>query len=259
MAKIRVENLVKTYPRTEGGTRLRVLDDVSLSVEEGELVTFFGPNGCGKTTLLKVLAGVEDCDSGSVRIDSLGPKEAKTGLIFQNYADSLMPWLTGWDNILFPYNLRKRRAQKQEASERLSKLLKDLAIGLPLDHYPYQMSGGQQQLVSILRTLIYQPDVILMDEPFSALDYQTRAFMQNTLLHAWELERCSILFISHDIEEAIFLADRLVLLGPLPASIREIRTIPFARPRSRDILESDEFFHFKRECLRVALGDRHEA
>lgn len=254
MAKIRVENLVKTYALTENGTRLRVLDGISLSVEEGELVTFFGPNGCGKTTLLKVLAGVEAYDSGSVKIDSLGPKEAKTGLIFQNYADSLMPWLTGRNNVLFPYSLKKRRSQKGDASERLSKLLSDLGIDLPLHNYPYQMSGGQQQLVSILRTLIYQPDVILMDEPFSALDYQTRAFMQNTLLHAWQLERCTILFISHDIEEAIFLADRLVLLGPLPAAIREIRTIPFARPRSRELLESDEFFHFKRECLRVILG-----
>jgi NitT/TauT family transport system ATP-binding protein len=254
MAKIQIKNLVKTYMHLDSKTSLKVLDDITITVEEGELVTFFGPNGCGKTTLLKVVAGVEPFESGSVWIDSLSPQKAKTGLIFQNYADSLMPWLNGRDNILFPYHLKKRKSQANEAEERLDKLLSDLSIDLPLSNYPYQMSGGQQQLVSILRTLIYQPDVILMDEPFSALDYQTRASMQMTLLDAWQLEERTILFISHDIEEAIFLADRLVLLGPLPTTIREVRNIPFERPRKRDLLESEDFFHIKTDCLKVILS-----
>jgi len=255
MAKIHIENLVKTYTRSTPIPPLRVLDDITLSVEEGEYVTFFGPNGCGKTTLLKVLAGVEPYDSGRLRIDSLGPHEAKTGLIFQNYADSLMPWLTGLENILFSYRLKKRQHEYTTARSRLESLLARLNINIPLDRYPYQMSGGQQQLISILRTLLYQPDVILMDEPFSALDYQTRTFMQSTLLNMWELEERTILFISHDIEEAIFLADRLILLGPLPTNIKSIRTIPFARPRTRALLESDEFFHVKTECLRIVTGE----
>lgn len=256
MAKIQIEKLFKTYPRPEGQAPLRVLDGISLDVEEGELVTFFGPNGCGKTTLLKVLAGVEPYNNGSVRIDSLTPDEAKTGLIFQNYADSLMPWLTARENMLFPYRLKRRRNESKDAEERLSHILDRLGISLPLDRYPYQLSGGQQQLVSILRTLIYQPDVILMDEPFSALDYQTRTFMQTTLLDVWQLEERTILFISHDIEEAIFLADRLVLLGPLPAAVQDIRKIPFERPRKESLMESDDFFHVKRDCLRVITGGR---
>lgn len=143
----------------------------------------------------------------------------------------------------------KRKHEIDKAEERLAQLLSELKIELPVKNYPYQLSGGQQQLVAILRTLIYQPDVILMDEPFSSLDYQTRSFMQMTLLDIWQRDKPTILFISHDIEEAIFLADRLVLLSALPATVREVRTIPFGRPRTRDLFESDEFFHVKRECL----------
>ncbi|MCK4824061.1 ATP-binding cassette domain-containing protein, partial [bacterium] len=238
MAKIQIEDLVKTYPLPDGDKPLLVLDNISISVQEGKIVTFFGPNGCGKTTLLRVLAGVEPFDSGRVRIDSLTPREAKTGLIFQNYSDSLMQWLTGYDNILFPYHLKKRRDALSDAKERLSRILSELGLDLPLDRFPYEMSGGQQQLLSILRTLIYKPDVILMDEPFSALDYQTRAFMQSILLELWRLEEMTILFISHDIEEAIYLADQLVLLGPLPAQVLRIYDIPFKRPRKQSLMET---------------------
>ncbi|MEK6321994.1 MAG: ABC transporter ATP-binding protein [Acidobacteriota bacterium] len=249
MAKIQIQHLVKSYPANQAGERVLILNDISLTIAEGELVTFFGPNGSGKTTLLKVIAGVEPYDSGNVSIDSKSPQEAKTGLIFQNYSDSLMPWLNCRDNILFSYSLRKRKHKISEARERLMKLLSDLDIHLPLKNYPYQMSGGQQQLVAILRTLIYQPDVILMDEPFSALDYQTRSFMQMTLLDIWGREKPTILFISHDIEEAIFLADRLVLMSALPATVKEVKPIPFKRPRTRDLFESEDFFQIKRECL----------
>jgi len=232
-----------------------VLNDISLDIAPGEFVTFFGPNGCGKTTFLKVLAGIEPFDSGEVRIDSKGPVEAKTGLIFQNYSDSLMPWLTCEQNILFSYSLRKRRQGAADARKRLKGILEDLDIHLPLDNYPYELSGGQQQLTAILRTLIYEPDVILMDEPFSALDFQTRAFMQKTLLDIWQREKPTILFVSHDIEEAIFLADRLVLLGALPTTVRRITAIPFSRPRSRDLFEEDAFFGVKRECLHAIRAE----
>ncbi len=228
--------------------------DISLDISEGEFITFFGPNGCGKTTLLKVLAGIESYDDGSVSIDSKSPQEAKTGLIFQNYGDSLMPWLDCRQNILFPFSLKKRKNELIEAEKRLANLLSELNIELPLNNYPYQLSGGQQQLVSILRTLIYRPDVILMDEPFSALDFQTRSFMQKILLDLWHREKPTILFVSHDIEEAIFLADRLVLLSSLSGGITEIKKIPFARPRTRKLFESDDFFHVKTECLRVIQG-----
>ncbi len=252
MAKIQVEHLTKSYRSLSGDDhRLLVLNDINLTIAEGELVTFFGPNGCGKTTLLKVLAGVEPFDTGRVSIDEKGPEEARTALIFQNYSDSLMPWLTARRNILFPYTLKKRKGQIHEAQRKMMSLLSELRIELPLGNYPYQLSGGQQQLVAILRTLIYSPDVILMDEPFSSLDYQTRSFMQRVLLEIWEREKATILFISHDLEEAIFLADRLVLLGRLPATIREVKTMPFGRPRSRELFQTDEFFAIKKACLQV--------
>jgi NitT/TauT family transport system ATP-binding protein len=251
MATIQIRNLIKTYPPLKNGDlRVIVLNDISLNIGEGELVTFFGPNGCGKTTLLKVLAGIEPFDSGNVAIDSKTPQDAKTGLIFQNYNDSLMPWLTCRNNILYPFSLKKRKHQLGSAQDRLNMLVSSLKIDLPLDNYPYQLSGGQQQLTAILRTLIYEPDVILMDEPFSSLDYQTRSSMQKILLDLWEREKPTILFVSHDIEEAIFLADRLVLLSPLPATVSNVKHIPFERPRSRELFETDEFFHLKRDCLK---------
>ena len=251
MARILIQDLCKSYPPLKNGDRrVLVLDDISLDIKEGEFVTFFGPNGCGKTTLLKVLAGVESFDSGSVAIDSKTPQEAKTGLVFQNYNDSLMPWLSCRDNILFPFTLKRRNHGFPTPEDRLEKLASSLTVELPLDNYPYQLSGGQQQLTSILRTLIYEPDVILMDEPFSSLDYQTRATMQKVLLDLWEREKPTILFVSHDIEEAIFLADRLVLLEPLPTTVGSLRNIPFSRPRSRNLFESDDFFHIKTDCLK---------
>jgi len=251
MANINIKNLIKSYPAHKNSEqRFLVLNNFSLNIREGEFVTFFGPNGCGKTTLLKVLAGIEPFDSGNIAIDSKTPKEAKTGLIFQNYNDSLMPWFTCRANILYPFSLKKRKLEFGASEIRLSKLLSFLQVYLPLDNYPYQLSGGQQQLTSILRTIIYKPDVILMDEPFSSLDYQTRASMQKILLDLWEKEKPTILFISHDIEEAIFLADRLVLLEPLPTKVGSIKVIPFERPRSRNLFESDEFFHLKRDCLK---------
>src|SRR6266436_2415591 len=221
MARIHIQHLMKSYPSAAGTGMVSVLNDINLDAASGEFITFFGPNGCGKSTLLKVVAGIEPYDSGHVSIDTKSPEEAKTGLVFQNYSDSLMPWLNSHDNILFPYSLKKRKPRALEAGDRLSKLLKDLEIDLPQGNYPYQLSGGQQQLVAILRTLIYKPDVILMDEPFSSLDYQTRSFMQMTLLDIWQHEKPTILFVSHDIEEAIFLADKLVLLSALPASVKD--------------------------------------
>lgn len=252
MAKIVIQDLFKSYPALKGdNVRVAVLNRISLEINEGEFITFFGPNGCGKTTLLKVLAGIESFDCGNVAIDSKTPVEAKTGLIFQNYNDSLMPWLTCRGNILYPFSLKKRKHESEVGLNRLTKLLSHLTVELPLNNYPYQLSGGQQQLTSILRTLIYQPDVILMDEPFSSLDYQTRVTMQGVLLDLWEREKPTIVFVSHDIEEAIFLADRLVLLDSLPTTVASVRECPFGRPRSRDVFESKKFFHFKRDCLKA--------
>ena len=266
---IEARRLCKSYPRGDGNAeRLQVLDHISLDVATGEMVTLFGPNGCGKSTLLRVLAGVEPYDSGEVRIDGKNPAEAETGLVFQNYSVSLFPWLTAEENMLFAFSLRKRGDHWAWARERLRELMQRLGLGpmLPLKHYPYQLSGGQQQLVAILRTLLYDPQLILMDEPFSSLDYQTRALMQATLQNIWRETGTTIIFVSHDIEEAVLLGDRLVLLSPLPARILEIVSLTsagvlsdgtvvnaaaFARPRGPELVEAEDFFTVKRHCLRV--------
>jgi NitT/TauT family transport system ATP-binding protein len=252
MQKIIVQNLSKSFPiNGSKEVYLNVIDDVSLVVEPGEFVTFFGPNGCGKSTLVNILAGILDFDTGSISIDSKTPKEAKTGLVFQNFSDSLMPWLTCKQNILFPYSLKSRKREFFLAEKRLMELLDKLEIKLPLNHFIYQLSGGQRNLVAILRTLIYKPDVILFDEPFSALDYENRIRLQNSLLKLWQEEKTTILFISHDIEEAIFLANRLVILSHLPARVKKIIDIDFNYPRDHSLYETEEFFALKKNCLEI--------
>ncbi len=229
--------------------RLPVLQGINLSVEKGELVTFFGPNACGKTTLLYIIAGLIPFDKGQVEIDQKLPTEAKKAFIFQNYSDSLFPWRRTVDNICFPLEItgvpgRNRREMAKTFIERLG-------LNLPLMAFPYELSGGQQQLLAILRALIYDPEVLLMDEPFGSLDYQTRISMQLALLDLWQKTAKTIVFVSHEIDEAIFLADRLVLLTRRPARILEILDVNLPRPRTPDMFESAEFFSLRTKALRI--------
>ena len=252
MAKLIVEDLKKTYFSSNGnGGNVIALQKITFEIKEGEFVTVFGPNGCGKTTLIKVLAGIESYESGEVLIDNKPPKLSRTGVVFQDYGNSLMPWLRCKDNILFPYRLNRRKSLRKDAEERLGEILSFLNINLPLENFPYELSGGQQQLIALLRTLLYAPDVILLDEPFSALDINMRSLMQQAIINIWEKVKSTILFVSHDIEEAIFLADRILLLTPLPAEVKDIKIVPFSRPRTIELFESREFFDFKLECLHV--------
>lgn len=256
---IEVERITKTYPAPNGnGSRRMVLKEISLSADKGEFITLFGPNGCGKSTLLKVLSGAEPFDTGSVQIDGASPQEANTGLVFQNYSASLYPWLTARENILFAFSLGAHAAQRADGEAKLNHLLSSLNLitELPLDNYMYQLSGGQQQLVSILRTLVYDPALILMDEPFSSLDHTTRIMMQSLLQRVWLETKCTIVFVSHDIEEAIFLGNRLILLSPMPAHPLDeldlriasqladgthIQPAAFTRPRNHELLEQTAF------------------
>lgn len=251
MSNITIHNLIKSYPPINNYSgEILVLNNISIVINSGEFITVFGPNGCGKSTLLKVLSGIEPYDSGEVLIDNKTPKQAKTGLIFQDFSESLMPWLNCKQNILFPFTLKERKNDYVKAEQELKHLLKDLNIEIPLTSFPYQISGGQQKLIAIIRTLLYKPDVILLDEPFSSLDFQNRLLMQHVLLDIWYKNKITIIFVSHDIEEAIFLANRLVILSSLPASIAEIKIIPFEYPRNQELLEDESFFGFKKDCLK---------
>jgi len=252
MAKIEIKNLLKYYHVSHKfDSKLLVLDKISLNVGEGEFIAIVGPNGCGKTTLLKIIAGIETYGGGEVLVDKKNPLDTKKILIFQNYHDSLFPWLSCLDNILFPFKLKANREEFEKAKERLKNMLKNLKINLPLENYPYKLSGGQQQLTAILRAIIYQPDVILMDEPFSSLSYEIRLFMEQILLQIREYKKPTILFVSHDIEEAIFLAKRVVIFSGLPAKIIQTVDIPFRYPRRRGLLLTKEFFEIKKKCLQI--------
>jgi NitT/TauT family transport system ATP-binding protein len=252
MEKIIIENLFKSFPlNNKSDDYVKVIDGISLTANKGEFLTFFGPNGCGKSTLISLVAGILNPDSGSITIDSKTPQEAKTGVIFQNFSESLMPWLNCLDNILFPYKLKNRKTEYSIAKNRLYELLEKLDIKLPLENYPYQLSGGQKNLTAILRTLIYKPDVILFDEPFSALDFENRISLQDTLLKLWDEEKCTIFFVSHDIEEAIFLANRVIILTRLPAKIKKIIDVNFPYPRERTLYENEGFFSLKNKCIEI--------
>ncbi|MEW6606556.1 MAG: ABC transporter ATP-binding protein [bacterium] len=254
MEHIVIENLRKVYLESVDGKqqKVEVLDSINLKIKKGEFVTFFGPNGCGKTTLLNIIAGLLNFDEGTVEINGKHPEESKISFIFQNYRDSLLPWKKSIDNISFPLELQ--RIPRKQRYERVRNFLDKLGLKLPDALYPYQISGGQQQLLAIIRALIYDPDVLLMDEPFGSLDYQTRIYMQNKILDIWEKTKKTVLFVSHEIDEAIYLADRIVLFSNKPTKIIEILENTLPRPRNHSTLELQEFFILKTRALRVFKG-----
>ena len=247
MAYIEITDLHKTYSDATSAPVV-ALDGVSLSVDKGEFVSIFGPNGCGKSTLLNAVADLAPYDSGTIEIDGKPASEARTGFVFQRYSESLFPWLKNIDNICFGLDFLRlgKRGARRHALEFLDRIgLKEL----PLDKYPYQCSAGQQQLVALARELVCEPDVLLMDEPFVSLDYERRLAQHKYLLQTLAKTRTTVLFVSHEIDEAIYVADRLVLLSQRPGTVREIYDIPFDRPRQIELLEDRRFYDFKMPIL----------
>ena len=228
--------------RGPDGADVRVLGGVTLEIESAEFVCVLGPSGCGKTTLLNCIAGFVNPSAGKILIDGVvvtgTPPEV--GIVFQEHA--LFPWFTAQQNV--EYGLRVRRTPRPER-ERVARTFIDL-VGLTgfERHYPHQLSGGMKQRVGIARTLVNGPSVLLMDEPFGALDAMTREAMQEELLRVWERDRKTVIFVTHSIAEAVFLADRVVVLSPRPATVRAQVVVEARRLRSRT---SDAFVAAYRE------------
>jgi NitT/TauT family transport system ATP-binding protein len=217
-----------------------VYKDLNLKTKTGKITAIFGPNGSGKTTLFNIISGVMRADGGEV---SYGNEQKELGYLFQNYRESLLPWRTAYKNLSFP--LEMRGLSKKEIDKRISRFQKTFGVILPLNKYPYEMSGGQQQMLAILRTLIVEPNLLLLDEPFSSLDYENALHQRNVLQEYYLKHKANILIITHDIEEAVYLAEEIVVLSHKPTKVLGIVKNSLAYPRTLSSIK-DKRFHITR-------------
>jgi len=237
---------------TAAGARFAALTGVSFTVNAGEFVALVGASGCGKSTLLRLIAGLDPASSGEILVAGrpfVGPGRERA-MVFQDY--SLYPWLSVLDNILFSHRLRANRALRREPASvaaRAQLLLQLMGLERVRDAYPNVLSGGMRQRVAIARALLNEPELLLMDEPFGALDAQTREVMHDLILHVLASERRTILFVTHDVEEAVYLADRVIVLAPDPGRIDSVWPIslPPARERTQQLKEAPEFLAAARQ------------
>lgn len=224
-------------------------DNFDLDLPRGKLTTIFGPNGCGKSTLINMMSGLVPFDAGTVQIGGRDFRSARIGYVFQNYRDSLFPWLRALENIEYP--LKVRSVPRNQQRERVDRLLSAFEIKLDLTRRTYELSGGQQQLVAILRALVADPEVLFLDEPFSALDYEMTLYIRDKLQQVFLETGLTTVLVSHDLEEAVYLADRILLLGKRPTRIVELMRYDTERPRTIDIMSSPEFVATKQHALQL--------
>ena len=242
-----IEDVSISFSRN--GQLNQVLDSINLSVKPGELVCLLGPSGCGKSTLLNIIAGFIKPTSGYVMVDhqEVRKPSADRGFVFQQY--SLLPWKTTFQNV--ELGLKIKGLSKIERQDMVGEYLNLVGLGSYHHAYPGELSGGMQQRASIMRALVNSPSVLLMDEPFAALDAQTRHMMQELLLEIWQTLKTTIVFVTHDIEEAIFLADRIFVMGVQPGHVKAELTIPLPRPRHVDDILTPEFTQLNRQVFEL--------
>jgi NitT/TauT family transport system ATP-binding protein len=242
--KLRAVNLTRSFDHA-GQAGLMVFRDLSIDVAELEFLAIIGPSGCGKSTLLRILNGLDRPDSGTIEIGGrpvTGPGAGRA-MVFQGF--DLFPWRTALENVAFGLEMQGRgKRERLDIAQHYVEL-----VGLTgfAQSYPHQLSGGMQQRIGIARALAVQPQILLMDEPFGALDLQTRDLLQDELLRIWQADRKTVLFVTHSIEEAIYLADRIIVLSPRPARIERDLRVPFPRPRNEELKTSPEFLAIRRE------------
>ena len=260
MSKVIIQNVGKVFERA--ASPVPALENVNLSIDDNEFITLVGASGCGKSTLLRILAGLEYRTSGDVLCDgrNIAAPGADRAMVFQHY--SLYPWLTVMENIKFSRQLKVNRenlssADVEAASGRADALLNLIGLNKVRDAYPNQLSGGMQQRVAIARALMGRPSILLMDEPFGALDSQTREVMHDLILHIHRIEKTTIVFVTHDVEEAVYLGQRVVLMQPRPGRIHSIFPVPLPARRTQDMKHSEPFRALRAEilaCIRESTG-----
>ena len=240
-AYVTVRGLSKKFQGTT------IYDDFSIDLPMGKFISVFGPNGCGKSTFINMISGLMPMDAGEVLYDGQTIRDTRISYVFQNYREALFPWMRAIDNIHYP--LKVIGVDRKERRRRVEKLLADFDVPFDLNAYPYTLSGGQQQTVSILRALVTEPEVLFLDEPFSALDYEMTLFMRERLQHIFMKLKTTMLLVSHDLEEAIQLADQVVLLTRRPTRVAEIVPVDLPWPRDLDVTTGEGFITLKRHCL----------
>jgi NitT/TauT family transport system ATP-binding protein len=226
-----------------------IYDNFDLDLPQGEFISIFGPNGCGKSTLINMISGLMPMDAGQVLFDGQTIEETRLSYVFQNYRDALFPWIRAIDNIHYP--LKVMGLSKAERNKRVEQLLADFEVKIDLNAYPYMLSGGQQQTVSILRALVTNPEVLFLDEPFSALDYEMTLFMREQLQRIFMKTRTTTLLVSHDLEEAVQLANHVLLLTRRPTRVADFVDVDLPWPRDTESVTSARFVELKSHCLGV--------
>ena len=226
-----------------------IYDHFDFDIPRGLLMSVFGPNGCGKSTLINMIAGLVPPDAGEILFDGQPLSKIKFGYVFQNYREAMFPWLRAFDNIAYP--LKVMGVPKAERNIRVEKIVANLNVKIDLNLYPYQMSGGQQQLVSIMRALIVEPEILFLDEPFSALDYEMTLFMREQLQRIFVETATTTVLVSHDLEEAVYLSDRILLLSRHPARAVEFVHHDAPRPRTLKTMSEADFIGIKAHCLEL--------
>ncbi|HEY7070836.1 MAG TPA: ABC transporter ATP-binding protein [Acidimicrobiales bacterium] len=244
MTVLDIDRVSKTYGA--GTDAVTAIDEISFTAEPGELLCIVGPSGCGKTTLLRCVSGLMAPTSGTIHLDDrpvTAPPRAMAP-VFQDYSRSLLPWMNIHDNVTLP--LKAARMPKAERETLAGDALVSVGLGAQGRKYPWQLSGGMQQRAAIARALAYQPEILLLDEPFASVDAQTRADLEDLLLQVWNRTHLTVLLVTHDIDEAVYLADRILVLSPAPTRIRKTITVDLPRPRNQiTTKELPEFAHLR--------------
>lgn len=247
-----VDSLRKVYNRGRANERLAI-DSVTFSVRQGEFMCVVGPSGCGKTTLLRSISGLARPTEGTVTFEgqALTAVPAQLGVVFQDYARSLYPWFTNHDNVALP--LKARGMNKADRAARVEEVLESVGLGHVGKQYPWQLSGGMQQRVAIARALSYKPELLLMDEPFASVDAQTRFDLEDLILRVRQEFGVTVVLVTHDIDEAIYLSDRIVVLSQGPSHVREVVTVPLQNREQLHTRSSEEFLALRAHLLTLVM------